>query len=83
MPYHTKKIPKGVLCELSKVYEECLEAMDADEQNNPVMVLLELSDIIGAIDSYLRKYYPTITLGNLIRMSEATKSAFQDGTRKG
>lgn len=40
--YHISKIPRGKYGELSKVSEEILEAIDAQEQKNPVMVLLEL-----------------------------------------
>lgn len=82
MTYHVDKIPKGVYGELSKVHEEVLEALDADKQSCDVMILVELSDTIGAIEAYLEKYHPTITLESLIKMSNITKRAFKSGQRK-
>ena len=82
MTYHLDKIEKGVYGELSKVQEEILEALDADKQNCDVMVLVELSDTIGAIEAYLEKHHPTITLDSLIQMSNITKRAFKSGQRK-
>ena len=80
MAYHNNEIPKGILGEFSKIREEFLEAEDAIEQNNSVMLLVELSDLIGAIESYCEKNH-NITLKNLITMNNATKKAFNDGTR--
>lgn len=80
MGYHNKIIPKGVLGEFSKIREEFLEAEDAIEQNNKVMILIELSDLLGAIEQYTVKY--NITLEDLIVMKDATKRAFKDGSRK-
>lgn len=80
MGYHNKVIPKGVLGEFSKIREEFLEAEDAIEQDNKVMILIELSDLLGAIEQYTAKY--NITLEDLIIMKEATKRAFKDGSRK-
>lgn len=47
MGYHTRKIEKGVVGEASKIREEFEEFMDAVEQNNRVMELVELSDMVG------------------------------------
>lgn len=80
MGYHSKDIDKGVLGEFSKIKEEFLEAEDAFSQDNKVMVLLELSDLIGAIELYCFKNH-SITIDDLIKMKNATKSAFEDGTR--
>ena len=80
MGYHKNKIPKGVLGEVSKIDEEYLEFKDALESENPVMALLELSDLLGAISEFSRKQH-NIGLQDLIKMSDATKSAFEDGTR--
>jgi len=80
MAYHSKEIEKGVLGEFSKIKEEFLEAEDAEMQQNRVMVLLELSDLIGAIELYCTTKH-NITLQDLMKMKDATKSAFQDGTR--
>lgn len=43
------------------------------------MLLVELSDLLGAIEGYCSKH--NITLNDLLRMKEATKGAFSDGTR--
>lgn len=80
--YHLNEIPKGELGKLSKIREELDEAFDAEKQNNPIMLLLELSDIIGAVEGYLEKNHPTITLDNLINMARATHRAFESGERK-
>ena len=78
--YHRRTIPKGKLGEISKIDEEYLELQDALDQNNPVMVLCELCDIVGAIEAYAKKY--NITLDQLILMKDATKNAFETGHRK-
>jgi hypothetical protein len=80
MGYHIKKIQKGELGHASKIREEYEEFIDAYEQSNPVMELVELSDLLGAIEAYVINHYD-IELDDLIRMKDATKSAFEDGTR--
>lgn len=80
--YHVTEIPQGTPGELSKILEEVHEAIDADAQNNPIMVLQELSDIYGAIDLYLKSYYLSFTMEHLAKMSEATHRAFSVGKRK-
>lgn len=64
----------------SKIREEFEEFMDAEEQANTVMAVLELSDMLGAIEAYVSRY--NMTLSDLIIMMKATQSAFKDGTRK-
>lgn len=80
MGYHIKKIKKGVLGYTSKIEEEYEEFFDALNQGNPVMALLELSDMLGAIEAYTMKYH-SISLNQLIVMKNATESAFKDGSR--
>ena len=53
--YHINKIPKGVLGERSKISEEYLEWKDSCEQGCNIMELVELSDLLGAIESYTEK----------------------------
>lgn len=79
--YHKRKIKKGVLGELSKIREEFEELEDALAQNNPVMSLVELSDLVGAIEAYIENNHK-ITLEQLLNMTKATKRAFQNGDRK-
>lgn len=79
--YHKKEIPKGEVGELSKIYEELLEAYEAENQGVGIMTLIELSDLVGAVDSFLQKHYPNFTLNDLIKMSDVTKRAFNSGRR--
>jgi arginyl-tRNA synthetase len=65
-----------------KIKEEIEELQDAEKQSNRIMALVELSDIVGAIQGYLERQHPSITMQDLIIMSLATRSAFMDGTRK-
>lgn len=78
--YHLKKIKKGVLGELSKIREELEEAEDAQVQGVKIMLLVELSDMIGAIKAVAEKQ--GCTLEDLIKMQEVTERAFKSGARK-
>lgn len=77
--YHLKEIEKGTLGLFSKIKEEFLEAEDAMEQDNPLMCLMELSDLLGAIEAFANKH--NLTLEELITMKNATKRAFESGRR--
>lgn len=82
MAYHKIKIEKGIYGEFSKIIEEFEELKDAHNQGNSIMELIELSDLLGAIEGYVKsKYNDTITLKDLLVMKDATCSAFEDGTR--
>ncbi len=80
--YHLKEIKKGEVGELSKIYEEVEEIKDAAEQGVDVMLLVELSDLVGAITLYLEKHHPSITIEDLQKMSNVTRRAFESGGRK-
>lgn len=80
MGCHITEIEKGVLGTPSKIREEYEEFVDSLAQNNPLMALLELSDLIGAIEAYAENY--GLTLNDLVIMQMATKKAFNDGSRK-
>lgn len=82
MGYHKRKIKKGKYGKFSKIREEFEEFQDALEQNNKVMALVELSDLIGAIEKYVENKFPGISINDLIIMNRATKSAFTEGSRK-
>jgi len=82
MGYHKRKIKKGKYGKASKIREEYQEFRDALEQKNKVMALVELSDLIGAIEKYLENKFPGISINDLLVMTRATKSAFRDGSRK-
>lgn len=79
MGYHRKKIEKGVLGTPSKIREEFEEFEDALSQDNKLMALLELSDLLGAINAYAGQY--NMTIDHLWSMTRATQSAFKDGER--
>ena len=83
MGYHINKIEKGVMGDVSKIREEFEEFMDAVDQGEKIMQLIELSDLIGAIEAYtLKMTGGNITLNNLLSMKDLTKSSFEDGSRK-
>lgn len=80
MGYHLKEITKGTLGEISKIKEEFEEFIDANEQKNSVLEMCELADLLGAIEAYVKKW--NLSLGDLNKMKESTKKAFEDGSRK-
>lgn len=82
MGYHKKQITPGNFGDLSKIYEELEELQDAEDQKASILMLVEMSDLIGAIEGYLEKHFPGMLLSDLIQMSNLTKSAFKDGSRK-
>jgi hypothetical protein len=61
--------------------EEVEEFKDALEQGVTLMALVELSDILGAIEGFLELNHPTISVTDLINMSDVTKRAFKSGQR--
>ena len=79
--YHLRNIPKGVFGELSKIKEEIEEIEDSIDQNSKVMEVMELSDLYGAIQGYLEKYHPDVTMEDLRIMSDITQRAFRSGAR--
>lgn len=78
--YHLKQIPKGKLGDLSKIQEELDEAKDAEDQGIKLMLLIELSDMIGAIKAVAEKNGSS--LNDLIKMQEVTERAFKSGHRR-
>jgi len=82
MGYHNKEIVKGEYGAFSKIQEELEELSDAIEQRNKIMQLIELSDLLGAIEGFLEKNFVDINLHDLVTMKNATKNAFKDGARK-
>lgn len=80
--YHVLQIEKGVYGEPSKIREETEEFLDAVQQQNPILALVELSDLMGAIQGYLNTTHPNVDIHDLINMAYLTEKAFKDGTRK-
>ena len=81
MGYHKTHIPKGTLGQFSKIEEEFLELKDGIEQGDKILQLVELTDLIGAIDSY-SFYQFGFSLEDLIKFTRKTQSAFKDGSRE-
>lgn len=79
--YHLREIDKGVLGEASKVREEVEEFLDAVDQGVSIMALVELSDLMGAVKAYLEAHHPSVSLQDLIAMSNVTARAFKNGRR--
>jgi hypothetical protein len=79
--YHLAPIAKGVLGEPSKILEEVHELIDAVAQDARVMELVELSDLMGAVEAFLQKRHPGYTLDDLMTFSAITKRAFVNGHR--
>jgi hypothetical protein len=83
MSYHKRPIAiKGKVGEFSKIEEEMDEVRESLEQGNRVMTLCELSDLYGAISSFLETEFSGFTMKDLKKMSNATKRAFKSGSRK-
>ena len=79
--YHLTEIKRGEVGEFSKIVEEFNELQDAHCQNSPIMELVEISDLIGAIELYTTNKY-NITLAQVLRMKDATERAFKNGYRE-
>lgn len=80
--YHLIDIPRGELGEISKIREELDELLDAASQGVKVMELIELSDLVGAIEAYLERHHVGTTFDDLIRMKDITRRAFKNGRRR-
>lgn len=78
--YHINSIDKGELGERSKIVEEFKEWEDSCQQGCVVMELVELSDLLGAIEAYTDQHY-NISLDDLIKMKDITQRAFINGRR--
>lgn len=79
--YHLASITRGELGKISKIIEEAEELLDADRQGAVLLQLCEAADIIGAIQAWLERSHPSITIDDLIRMAELTQRAFRSGRR--
>lgn len=79
MGYHTKPIEKGIIGHFSKIKEEFQEAEDAFDQNDEILIICELSDMVGAIEEYIKRW--NLDLTSLKNFSDKTKSAFKKNKR--
>jgi len=67
--FHQRTIPRGKYGELSKIVEEIEEDIDAEDQGHRLMLLIELSDIIGAVEGVLKKKEYNHTIEDLIKFA--------------
>ena len=79
--YSEAAIPRGVFGELSKIREEYEEIRDAMAQSAKIMALVELSDMYGAMEGFLARNFPGMTMEDVVRMSAITHRAFENGYR--
>lgn len=79
--YHVRNIEKADIGTAEKIREETEEFLDAVEQGVRLMALVELSDLVGAIEAYLEVEHPGFTLTDLCAMKDVTKRAFKNGHR--
>lgn len=79
--YHISEIQKGDYGTSKKILEEVNELIDSENQKCKIMSLVELSDIIGAVEGYLETNYSNLTLDDLICMKQITKRVFKNGYR--
>ena len=81
MGYHKTEIEKGVYGHFSKIKEEFQELQDAVEQKDKILTLVELSDLIGAIEGFV-EFELKMNIEDLLKFNKLTKDAFITGYRK-
>lgn len=79
--YHLVEIPRAPFGTAGKIQEEVHELIDAEAQGIRIMMLAELSDLVGSIKGYLERHFPDFTLQDLDDMAKVTKRAFDTGSR--
>lgn len=79
--YHNQIIPKASAGSFLKILEETEEAKDAYLTKNPIMLLVELADLYGALELFLERDFPNLKMNDIKTMHEVTKRAFQNGRR--
>lgn len=73
--FHIREIPKGTYGELSKIKEELEEAYDAEERQHKLMLIFELSDIVGAVAGVAEKY--NFSLDDLVKFAKLRSEVFK------
>jgi len=79
--YHLEPIVKGVLGETSKIAEELQELEDAQRQGDRILMLVEMADLYGAIELFLEKKFPGMTMYDVRHFAATTRRAFENGRR--
>lgn len=78
--YHNAIIQKNKVGTFEKILEEVDELKDAHLEKNKIMELVELSDLLGSIELYIKEKY-NMTLNDLDIMNKTTQRAFVSGRR--
>ena len=78
--YHNMIIPKNKVGTFEKILEEVDELKDAHLAKNKIMELVELSDLLGSVELYIKEKY-NMTLNDLDIMNKTTQRAFLNGRR--
>ena len=81
MGYHKRDITRGKFREFSKIKEEFEELEDAVQQEDVILQMCELADLVGAIEGYANSHLG-ISLEDIIKFKDKTKTSFQEGSRK-
>ena len=79
--YHLTRIERGELGELSKVQEELDELRDAMRQGSRIMAAVELADLVGALQAFMVRHLPGLTMEDLEKFAAITRRAFENGHR--
>jgi phosphoribosyl-ATP pyrophosphohydrolase len=79
--YHLRDIPKGVVGEASKVVEEALELLDAEEQGSRIMSLWEMGDVLLSLQTLRETKYQDTPWAEIEKAAEITRRVFEGGTR--
>ena len=79
--YHNTIIPRSIVGSFDKILEEVEELKDAILSKNKIMELVEISDLYGAIELYLKKNHPNISMTDIDIMNKTTQKAFLNGRR--
>lgn len=79
--YHLAKIDKRRFGSFGKIQEEVEEALDAHRQGSHIMMLIELSDLYGAMEGFLQENYPGFKMEDLKKFAGITRRAFENGHR--
>jgi hypothetical protein len=76
--YHLTTIQRAKYGTREKILEEMEEVKDSIRQANPIMTLLELSDVVGACVGYLERH--KLRLSDLTEYHRVEKRPIQYGT---
>lgn len=67
-------IPHGVSGEVSMVVQRTREIEDSQQQKNPILLLNDMANLVGAVKAFLKAKHPTLSITDLEKMYEATQA---------